>query len=145
MAGVIPHPGELGDHHGHPLQGPQVGVEPIGHGALQQRLLDLGELGGRQLGIGAGGTPAAQRLDAALLPGGVPDMGALAGQLRVWATSAWVWPWANSSAAWSRRAALAARCWAGSGRRAVGIGGPSHTTSPAVNPTHETQIRRSFL
>ena len=27
----------------------------------------------------------------------------------------------------------------GLGRRVVGIAGPSHTTSPAINPTHETQ------
>ena len=52
MAGVIADPGELGDHHRHPLQGPQVGVEPIGHRPRQQRLLDLGELGIRQLWSG---------------------------------------------------------------------------------------------
>ena len=34
MAGVIADPGELGDHHRDPFQGPQVGVEPIGLGAL---------------------------------------------------------------------------------------------------------------
>jgi hypothetical protein len=56
-----------------------------------------------------------------------------------WATSAWVRPWANNSADCSRRASRAARSWAGSGRRVVGIAGRSHTTSPAVNPTHETQ------
>jgi hypothetical protein len=27
----------------------------------------------------------------------------------------------------------------GTGRRVVGIAGPSHASSPAVNPTHETQ------
>jgi hypothetical protein len=47
-----PDPGELGDHHRDPRQGSQVGVELISPGALQQGLLDLGELGGRQLGIG---------------------------------------------------------------------------------------------
>ena len=78
MAGVMAHPGQLGNHDCDPLQGPQVGLEPIRHGASQQGLLDLGELGGRQLGIGTGGTPAAQRLDAALGEAGVPDMGALA-------------------------------------------------------------------
>ncbi len=45
MAGVIPDAGQLGDHHRHSLQGPQVTVEPVGSGALEQRLLDLGELG----------------------------------------------------------------------------------------------------
>jgi hypothetical protein len=78
MTGVMAHAGQLGDHHRDPLQGPQVGVEPVGHRPRQQRLLDLGELGGRQLGIRAGRTPAAQGVHAALSEAGVPDMGALA-------------------------------------------------------------------
>jgi hypothetical protein len=78
MAGVIADPGELSDHHRDPLQGPQIGVEPIGLSALQQGLLDLGQLGSRQLGVRAGWTPAAQSLDAALLEAGVPDVRALA-------------------------------------------------------------------
>ena len=57
MAGVIPDPGELGDHHRHPFQGPQVGGEPVGQGALDQGLLDAGQVSGRQLGIGTGRPP----------------------------------------------------------------------------------------
>ena len=78
MSGVIADPGELSDHHRDPLQGPQVGVEPIRPGALQQGLLDLGQLGSRQLGVRASWAPAAQSLDAALLEAGVPDVRALA-------------------------------------------------------------------
>ena len=44
MAGVVPDPGALGDHHRHSLQGPQVGGEPVGLGALPQHLLDLSGL-----------------------------------------------------------------------------------------------------
>jgi hypothetical protein len=44
MAWVVAGPGELGDHHRDPLQGPQVGVEPIGHGAFEQRLLNMRQL-----------------------------------------------------------------------------------------------------
>jgi hypothetical protein len=79
MAGVITDPGQLGDHHRDAFQGPQVGVEPIRHRPCQQGLLDLGELGGRQLGIGAGRAAAAQGVHTALLEPGVPDVRALAG------------------------------------------------------------------
>jgi hypothetical protein len=145
MAGVIADPGELGDHHRDAFQSPQVGVEPIGHRPSQQGLLDLGELAGRQLGIRAGGTPAAQGVHATLLDRACQRWALWRDTPRVRATSAWVWPWANSSAAWSRRASRAARSSAGSGRRVVGIAGPSHSIGPAINPTHETQIMVATL
>ena len=139
MAGMRADPGELGDHHRHSLQGPQVGVKPVRTSTLQQGLGDLGELGGRQLGSG----PVGPRLGNASTP---PWAKRACQTWARWrdppsslATSAWVRPWANSSAAWSRRASRAARCSAGRGRRVVGIAGPSHSSNPAVNPTHETQ------
>jgi hypothetical protein len=83
MAGVMPHARELGDHHRDPLQGPQVSVEPIRHRPRQQGLLDLGKLGIRQLGVRAGRAPTTQGVHAASLPGGMPDMGALAGDAQL--------------------------------------------------------------
>jgi hypothetical protein len=77
MAGVIADPGELGDHHRDPLQGPQVGVEPIGQSALEQGLLDPGQLGGRQLGVRAGRATTAHGIHPTLLEPGVPGMGTL--------------------------------------------------------------------
>jgi hypothetical protein len=78
MAGMVAHPGDLLDHASDAGKGPVDGVEAMRTGTLEQRLLDLGELGGRQLGIRAGGTAAAQGVHTALLEAGVPDMGALA-------------------------------------------------------------------
>jgi hypothetical protein len=91
-----------------PRQSPQVGVELISPGALQQGLLDLGELGGRQLGIGAVG-PDCARIDTALLKTGIPDMALWWDTPSSLATSAWVRPRANSSAARSRRASRVTR------------------------------------
>jgi hypothetical protein len=79
MPGVVTHPGELADHHRDPFQGPQVGVEPIGHHPGQQGLLDPGQVASRQIGVGAGRATTPQGLDTAPLEAGVPDMGALAG------------------------------------------------------------------
>ena len=64
MAGVIADPGELGDHHPHPLQGPQVGVEPVRLGAPQQGLLDLASWAAESLGSG----PVGPRLRKASTP-----------------------------------------------------------------------------
>ena len=68
---------ELGDDHRHPFQSPQVGVEPVGLGALQQGLLDRGQLGGRQPGSGPGGGPGCARR-----PRRLAGSGALAVSLR---------------------------------------------------------------
>jgi hypothetical protein len=64
MPRVMTHPGQLGDYHRDPLQGPQVGIEPVGLGALQQGLLDAGQLSARQLGSG----PVGPRLRSAWIP-----------------------------------------------------------------------------
>jgi hypothetical protein len=82
MTGVISDAGELDDDHRDPFQGPQVSLEPVRPGALEQSLLHLGELGGRQLGVRAGRTPTAQGIYPALLEAGVPDVGALAGHAK---------------------------------------------------------------
>jgi hypothetical protein len=55
-----PDPGELGDHHRDPRQGPQVGVELISPGALQQGLLDLGSWAADSLGSGPVGPDRAR-------------------------------------------------------------------------------------
>ena len=52
------HPGEALDHRGDPLQRPQLPDEPVGTGALQQGLLDGGELGIRQPWRRAARSPA---------------------------------------------------------------------------------------
>ena len=73
MPGVIADAGELGDDHRDPFQGPQVSLEAVRLGALEQSLLHLGELGGRQLGVRAGRPPTAQGIYPALLEARVPD------------------------------------------------------------------------
>jgi hypothetical protein len=142
MAGVVADPGQLGDDHRHPLQGPQVGVEPIRHRPSQQRLLDLGQLSSRQLGVRAGRAPAAQSIHAAFWKRACQTWALWRDTPSWWATSAWVWPWANSSAAWSRWTSRAARCWAGRG------GGwstsPDPHTPPAQTPTQPTKLNIEF-
>jgi hypothetical protein len=75
-----PHParmmvdsGEALDHRGGPVQGPQLPDEPVRGRAVQQGLLDLGELGIRQPGRRAARAAAVQALGAALLPAGMPN------------------------------------------------------------------------
>jgi hypothetical protein len=97
------------DHDGDAVQGPQLTDKPVGSSALQQGLLDVGELGELgELGVGdlrggAGRAAAAQGVDAIGLP-------ALCQRWTPWretpswrATSAWRTPAANNSAARSRR------------------------------------------
>jgi hypothetical protein len=66
--------GELGEYHRDPRQDPQVGVELIGPGALQQGLLDLGELGG-DLGLGTALGERLGRLQPSGLAGGALPLG----------------------------------------------------------------------
>ena len=140
MAGVIADPGQLGDHHRHPLQGPQVGVEPIGHRALQQGLLDLGQLGIRQLGVRAGRPPAAQGVNPALLEAAVPDMRALAGYAELAGDlglgAALGEQLGRLEASGLKGCALILGTGAAGGRHRRTL---THH-HPAVNPTHEAQI-----
>jgi hypothetical protein len=53
VRGVVAHPGEAPDDLCDAVKGPQVGVEAVGLGALQQRLFCL-----RKLGVGHPGGPA---------------------------------------------------------------------------------------
>jgi hypothetical protein len=70
-----PHPADALGHLRHPVQGPQVIVEPVGRGAIKQRLLDLPHLLIGQLGRPAARLAAAQGLDPALPPPGPPASG----------------------------------------------------------------------
>jgi hypothetical protein len=139
MAGVMADPGQLGDDHRHPLQGPQVGIEPVRAGALQQRLLDAGQVDRRQLWVGAGRAPAAQGLHPALLEAGVPDMGALAGHAELVDDLGLGAALGEQLGRVQPSVLKGYALILGLGRRLVGIAGPSHNTSPTVNPTHETQ------
>jgi hypothetical protein len=79
MGGVVTHPGDAPDDLGDTVKGPQVGVEAVGLGPLQQGLLSLLELGIRQLGGAARCAPAAQASGAVGLPALVPAADGLAG------------------------------------------------------------------
>jgi hypothetical protein len=140
MAGVIAHPGELGDHYRDPLQGPQVGVEPIRHRPSHQRLLDLGQLGIRQPWIGTGRVPAAQRIRPAWRKAGVPEVGALAGHAELAGdlglAAALGEQFGGTKASDLTGGTLIGRTEAADG----GYRRSSHTISPAVNPTHELNI-----
>src|SRR6266542_1295793 len=79
VAGMVGDPGEPLDHGGHAGKGPVVAVEAVAAGALAQRLVDGGKLSiGQARGV-PGGAGAAQRLQPARLPPGVPAADVLAG------------------------------------------------------------------
>jgi hypothetical protein len=122
-----------------PLQGPQVSLEPGCDGALEQDLLDPGELGVGDLGVGAGRPAAAQGVHAALLQAGMPAADGLPGDAELVGDLGLGVALGNSSAACRRRASRAARSSTGLGRQMVGIRGCSHTTRPALTSTRETQ------
>lgn len=79
MRGVVTHPGDTPDHGGDAVKGPQVGVEAVSLGALQQGLLSLLEVGVRHPGGAARCATAAQAGDAVGLPALVPAADGLAG------------------------------------------------------------------
>jgi hypothetical protein len=141
IAGVIADPSQLADHRRHPLQGPQVGIEPVGHRPRQQGLLDLGELGGRQLGVRTGRPPTAQGVHAALLEAGVPDMRALAGHAEGVGDLGLGVALGEQLGGLQASGLEGARCWAGSGRRVVGIAEPH--TPPAHPSTQPTKLNKS--
>jgi hypothetical protein len=130
-----PHPGQPLDHHRDPVQRPHVGGEPIGQRPLQQCLLDRLQGAVRNLGVAAGRPTRPQRRRPVGLPAGVPAAALWRETSSSRATSACVRPWANSSAARSRRAWRSARCWvprvrACWVRRLVDMAG--HAPTPAV-------------
>src|SRR5829696_8356116 len=117
MRGVVTHPGDAPDDLGDAVKGPQVGVEAVGLGPLQQGLLSLLELGVGHLGA----RPGAPRLCRPAVPSACQRW---CQRLTVWretprvrATSAWWTSWANNSAACRRRSWNACR----SRRSAVGL------------------------
>ena len=60
-------------------QGPVVGVEAVGAGALAQRGIQVVELLVGQARVRPGGAAACQRLQSALVPAGMPAADVLAG------------------------------------------------------------------
>jgi len=76
---MVAGPGQPLDHGGDALKGPVVGVEAVGAGALAQHLVDGDTLGVRQARVRPGGTGAAQGVQSAGLPTGVPAADVLAG------------------------------------------------------------------
>ena len=79
MRGVMAHPGDTPDDHCDAVKSPQVGVEAVGLGPLQQGLLSLLELGIGQLGGAARCATAMQAGGAVGLPAGMPAADGLAG------------------------------------------------------------------
>ena len=79
VAGMVADPGQLLDHGGDAGQGPVVGVEAVRAGTLAQRLVEGGELLVRQARGVPGGAGAAQRVQPARPPPGVPAADVLAG------------------------------------------------------------------
>jgi hypothetical protein len=108
------------------LQGPQLTDEPVGRGAFQQGLFDVGEPLIRQSWRGAAGPAAAQSIGASGLPAAMPHADGLGRDLELRATSAWRTP-----AARSRRASRRPRSRCAARRRGtVGM----HRSSPARQP-----------
>jgi hypothetical protein len=71
------HPGQPLNHQPDAVKGPQLPDKPVRAGPFQQGLLDPLELGVRQPGRRAAGSPAAQGIGAAGLPAGMPDVDGL--------------------------------------------------------------------
>src|SRR5512133_3749524 len=92
------------DHGGDAGQGPVVGVEAVGAGALAQRLVQVVALLVRKARRRPGGAAACQRLT---FWRATPSW---------WATSAWVWPAANSAPACRR---TPSKAWRSRGPRAL--------------------------
>lgn len=86
---MVRHPEGAGDDRGHPGQGPEVGAEPVGWGALEEQLQELPPLSGshprgatrwrlrperiRTPGLDLGLPAADGRRGAANLPGDLPN------------------------------------------------------------------------
>ena len=79
MGGVVAHPGDAPDDLGDVVKGPQVAVEAVGLGPLQQGLLSLLEVGVGHPGGAARCATALQAGGAVGLPALVPAADGLAG------------------------------------------------------------------
>src|SRR4029453_5564728 len=79
VAGMVAVTGELFDHRGNAGQGPVVGVEAAGAGALAQRGIQVVELLVGRARVRPGGGAACQRLQSALVPAGMPAAGVFGG------------------------------------------------------------------
>jgi hypothetical protein len=99
-------------------------VEPVGLGALEQRLLDYGQVGCRQLRVAA--VPAADGLTGDARLAGDLGLGVALGE--------------QLGRLQASRASRAARSSAGLGRRLVGIGGCSHNHPLLFTSTGKAQI-----
>ena len=104
------------DHGGDALKGPVVGVQAVGAGALAQRLVQVVALLVERRGAG----PVGPRLASACSP---PACQRACQRLTFWratpswwATSAWVWPAANSAPACRR---TPSKAWRSRGPRAL--------------------------
>lgn len=79
VRGVVAHPGEAPDDGGDAVKGPQVSIEAVGLGPLQQRLLGLRELGVGHSGGAARCATAGKAGGAIGLPARMPAANGLAG------------------------------------------------------------------
>src|SRR5215216_4063203 len=92
VAGMVAVTGPLLDQGGDAGQGPVVGVEPVGAGALAERLVQVVALLVRNARRRPGGAAAGQRLQSARLPAGVPAADVLAGDAQLVGDLGLVWP-----------------------------------------------------
>jgi hypothetical protein len=83
VAAMVADPGQPLDHGGHAVKGPVVGVEAMRAGTLPQRLVDAVQLLlGQAWGV-PGGAGAAQRVQPAGAPLGVPAADVLPGDTQL--------------------------------------------------------------
>jgi hypothetical protein len=96
VAGMEAVPGGLLDHGGAALKGPAVGVEPVRAGALAQLLVQVVELLIRQTRVRPGGAALASACSPPACQRAYQRLTIWRATPRVRATSAWMWPAANS-------------------------------------------------
>src|SRR4051794_8729420 len=72
MTWVVRHARDVLDDLSHPRYRPHIRRVPVGFGAVDERVSDLGDLSNRQLGLAPGGTSAPQGLASTLPPGLAP-------------------------------------------------------------------------
>jgi hypothetical protein len=102
MPGMVRHPRHPLDHLGDARQRPQVVVEPGRHRPALQHPADLAQLGGAELGRFALAGGAHPRRTA-VAPAGMPAAGGLRRHAQLTGDLGAGLPWANRSAACSRR------------------------------------------